>query len=727
MTQQPDVAAQPPCSRPWDESRDKLVINDLFRAVHDYFGHAKEGYEFGPRGEYNAYLAHSRMFSDEARPALTAETMGQNSWVNFGQHLRDEAGNIPKKGEKGYVAPQDRPFAAQKSTVLPDELTKEALAPAETENGQAPAKSPDKSSEPIHYPMEMAPGKMSGKLPGLQAAPYGTKLLYQRQMLKAMKPLFDEFQVKPGTTTKSSYKNSAGETEHNPMTSVELPADKAKLFALLHGHFTDQESVAGGYSETKPGTWEPTHPNNFSETPDYVAKLNAIPAGKELLAKLEPEIGPAVAAVNEKWEKKLKAETNAASPQFKAWFKDSKLVDDKGKPQVFYRGTAHPQSIYEGGGFFTDSKSDAQSYADLAAISKHVGSNDELSEMISDMQAEEGGESLTDFGGADRIREIAEANGITLPSEKGHTEPTYLRSEKPLDLRDLGSGINNLARVWQKLHASGLLPEKWTDLDSEVRHDLRDTYNGKAVYTLLEREGVLANAVKKGYDSVIFADQSLSGKSGHDTWWIPDAKQVKSAASNSGDFSATNPNIHFSPSDEDTEARYSSKLKSTIDEKFSGESMPAAQLAAILRNPSSGIKADELKWSGIDDFLKGKHRVTKSEVKDYLGSQDLTPIEVTKVGKEPVIEGFSSEGDTAYMKYSLPGPKENYREILFQLPVSASRPDFESSHWDEKNVVAHARVDDRNNVEGKPGLFVEEVQSDWHQEGRKKGYYAPKS
>lgn len=95
-----------------------VPYNDAFRAVHDIFGHAKEGYEFGPRGEYNAYLAHSAMFSDEAKPALAAETLGQNSWVNFGPHLRDANGNIPKKGEAGFVAPQDRPFAEQKATMF---------------------------------------------------------------------------------------------------------------------------------------------------------------------------------------------------------------------------------------------------------------------------------------------------------------------------------------------------------------------------------------------------------------------------------------------------------------------------------------------------------------------------------------------------------------------------------------------------------------------------------
>jgi hypothetical protein len=103
-----------------------LLVNDLFRAVHDFFGHAKEGYEFGPRGEYNAYLAHSRMFSDPAVRALASETLGQNSWVNFGEHLRRPDGSLPERGDSDYVKPQDRPFAEQKAFLFPDELIKEA-------------------------------------------------------------------------------------------------------------------------------------------------------------------------------------------------------------------------------------------------------------------------------------------------------------------------------------------------------------------------------------------------------------------------------------------------------------------------------------------------------------------------------------------------------------------------------------------------------------------------
>jgi hypothetical protein len=60
-----------------------LLANDLFRFVHDFFGHAKFGNGFGPVGEENAWVIHSAMYSDPARRAMTSETRGQNSWVNF--------------------------------------------------------------------------------------------------------------------------------------------------------------------------------------------------------------------------------------------------------------------------------------------------------------------------------------------------------------------------------------------------------------------------------------------------------------------------------------------------------------------------------------------------------------------------------------------------------------------------------------------------------------------
>lgn len=98
----------------------ELVVNDLFRAVHDYFGHASEGNEFGPVGEERAWAKHSRMFSEEAKQAMTSETRGQNSWVNFGPHMWDHDGWKGDKRHPHYVAPKDRHYAVQKVAILPD-------------------------------------------------------------------------------------------------------------------------------------------------------------------------------------------------------------------------------------------------------------------------------------------------------------------------------------------------------------------------------------------------------------------------------------------------------------------------------------------------------------------------------------------------------------------------------------------------------------------------------
>jgi hypothetical protein len=86
------------------------TINDIFRAVHDYFGHVKEGVGFRADGEENAWRAHSAMYSPLARRAMTSETRGQNSWVNYGPF-----------GESNRTArSEDTHYADQKIGLLPE-------------------------------------------------------------------------------------------------------------------------------------------------------------------------------------------------------------------------------------------------------------------------------------------------------------------------------------------------------------------------------------------------------------------------------------------------------------------------------------------------------------------------------------------------------------------------------------------------------------------------------
>lgn len=65
------------------DSTTGLNSNEMFRAVHDYFGHAIKGNTFGPMGEEVAWASHAQMYSPLARIAMSAETRGQNSFVNY--------------------------------------------------------------------------------------------------------------------------------------------------------------------------------------------------------------------------------------------------------------------------------------------------------------------------------------------------------------------------------------------------------------------------------------------------------------------------------------------------------------------------------------------------------------------------------------------------------------------------------------------------------------------
>lgn len=117
-----------------DGPKKRVLANDLFRAVHDAFGHGLEGSGFRARGEENAWQSHARLFTGSARAAITSETRGQNSWLNFNPRpYRDIVGDEVAKqrhpdnwetitvGEHNTTASvEDTIFADQKTGLMPE-------------------------------------------------------------------------------------------------------------------------------------------------------------------------------------------------------------------------------------------------------------------------------------------------------------------------------------------------------------------------------------------------------------------------------------------------------------------------------------------------------------------------------------------------------------------------------------------------------------------------------
>lgn len=239
------------------------------------------------------------------------------------------------------------------------------------------------------------------------------------------------------------------------------------------------------------------------------------------------------------------------------------------------------------------------------------------------------------------------------------------------------------------------------------------------------------------------------------------------------------------------------------------------------------VKADEVAWTGLDDFLDMQQgKVSREQVLEFLNGNGVKVTETTlgaagdeaarKVAADDMIETMKTGGSfdddaenaigdwlrsapgtqrrsqseallkeklieagdrrevdeyvdaageqtdsTRYSTYQLPGGS-NYREVLLTLPTkSALTPTeqaryeqlkdagsfspeelnefrdlrdkskagrdgaYKSGHWDQPNVLAHIRLNDRTDADGKRVLFVEEIQSDWAQQGKKRGFRQP--
>lgn len=166
------------------------------------------------------------------------------------------------------------------------------------------------------------------------------------------------------------------------------------------------------------------------------------------------------------------------------------------------------------------------------------------------------------------------------------------------------------------------------------------------------------------------------------------------------------------------------------DDYFGYENAKQAFMAAV-RNPSefmTGSELSDLEKSVFQNFIKAKEAFKKVDgipVQDQraliaiAASADKFSKKISEVKSEHYAE--NAKHMTKWGQYKLDGGK-NYRELLFKMPDFNYSNNAMYGHWgDRMGVLAHARIQDFNTDVGKM-LFVEEIQSDWHNEGHKTGY-----
>ena len=386
-------------------------------------------------------------------------------------------------------------------------------------------------------------------------------------------------------------------------------------------------------------------------------------------------------------------------------------------------------------------------------------------------------------------------------------QPDYLRRQRNVDHRDglaklvgrEGDLSDQLKRFAQQSGAIRFMPDVGISLESGQQPT-------EAQFTSIVR------AARQ------FSDQTLSLDMYDERGNIAGATQLRRPTVQAVRSFLASPRV------EETRAPYGAEPTRQVGGPaptfFSGlqriveDKMPAAAPAAMVRNIVKQAKPEEVKWTGVDDWLaeRGGQKVTKAEVLDFLRQNEvrveevfrgipetgLSPREVARyrdlaerTGAQLTPEE-TQELDRLYArldakgvftalatKFSrrdlvLPGAEPGtYRELLLTLPEPMHAEDrafmaglrakyglhsaqwffdhpermdtddvarlnemasvvglrdrtaYRSPHWDEPNVLAHIRFNDRTDADGKRVLFIEEVQSDWHQKGRREGYRTP--
>lgn len=201
---------------------------------------------------------------------------------------------------------------------------------------------------------------------------------------------------------------------------------------------------------------------------------------------------------------------------------------------------------------------------------------------------------------------------------------------------------------------------------------------------------------------------------------------------------------------------------SGIKEALNGPSVTKQEVQDSFATPhlnKTVLAGYEFKYNSVDDYMKAIQKAERS--KDWDAAESLTnEMENFELGR-----GGLSE--TKFDKYKTQDVGTNYREVLTTLNpprqdkfivknadtgetisrhnTSAEarkaqeemggypyitgwdtevKADYKSSHWDQPNVLYHTRLQDTK-IDGDHTLLVDEIQSDWHQEGRSKGYVLP--
>ena len=410
------------------------------------------------------------------------------------------------------------------------------------------------------------------------------------------------------------------------------------------------------------------------------------------------------------------------TPAFKNWFGNwetdpenaSKVVDENGEPMVTYHGSAADFNVFD---------------------KKKLGSltNTEI--------AKAGFFFASNKAAADQYAFIGGLQNPYLENKLTESRAFFLNIKNPY------KGTN---QEWNNLL-------NWAS-DGSKKYDSPTALKkaNKEFKEFLLKENFDGVDFDNGLEIVAFEPTQAKLADGTNTTFDPDAPSIRQQKEGSSYFS--------------------NALKSISNIKEINPKNPKQWIKALTDvNKNGGIKSvgQELEWIGLEEYLNEwvkdnkKKSIPMDVVEQYINDNRIEIQDVTKGGrslmdevnedrfqeKRPKYSGYQLEGGENYQEVLLTMPEkkkiperpiseengkffignlispfntrkeaEDYRDRNLNVAMYSPKENYKSSHWDESNVLAHIRLNERTLPNGEKVLFLEEVQSDWAQDGKKKGF-----
>ena len=144
------------------------------------------------------------------------------------------------------------------------------------------------------------------------------------------------------------------------------------------------------------------------------------------------------------------------------------------------------------------------------------------------------------------------------------------------------------------------------------------------------------------------------------------------------------------------------------------------------RLKNAGIRQEEENWLGLNDWLDAMPHdrvVGRDEILNFIKANDGISV---KILTSPTNSDLGATVTTAerpeYPTMQTKGGQD-YTEALLIFTPKLGEPTYQSGHWFHDNVLAHVRFKTIIDPDGKKVLFIEEMQSDLHQDAAKAGGY----